>query len=226
MLPNLLDIETRAGRITIGATVQSILNRDVQGTVTAIRWAGSYFAVEVDSRHSDNAANYELLSYPTFPTFGYTNPNAQEATSGEFEVMLPGEGERVYFAADAQQAIAMVAAAIGLIDQEEEVAYLTRRAQAGPVQELRWRGRSGLAYVSSRQERPAPLFAVGQRVRFHSDHATNTVRGLALYKDRQNYGQWQWCYFYAEARGNHRPMSEAMTKAAPEAQQLEQQPAE
>lgn len=72
-----------------------------------------------------------------------------------------------------------------------------------------------LAYVSTGQQHPAPRFLVGHHVRFYSGHATNTVSGLALYKDRLNYGQTQWHYFYDEARGIHHPMSETHTTAAP-----------
>lgn len=232
MLPDLKDIETTAGRIALGATVRSTRYPDVQGAVTAIRWTGYYYSIEVDGRHSDNAANYELLSPKTFPGFNYVNPNAQQALSGNFEVELPGEGERIYFADTAEQAIALVAATIGLRDQDEEVAYLKRRAEAGPVKELRWRGCAAscvgqLAYISTRQERPAPRFAVGEAVCFWSGHATNhdavcfhaghppkTVRGVALYKDRRNNGQAQWHYFYAEARGDYYPMSESETRSA------------
>jgi hypothetical protein len=38
-------------------------------------------------------------------------------------------------------------------------------------------------------------------------HDPNRYRGLALYKDRLNYGKTQWHYFYAESKGNHHPMS-------------------
>ena len=218
MLPDLTAIETNAGRIALGATVRSTRYPDVQGAVTAIRWTGYQYSIEVAGRHSDNSANYELLSAPTFPGFNYVNPNVQEATSGRFEILLPGEGDRIYFADTAQQAIALVAAAIGLDDQEREVTYLAALAEAGPVDERRWRGCAGivgqLAYVSTSQERPRPRFAVGSKVKFYSGHTTSTVRGLALYKDRLNYGQTQWHYFYAEALGNHHPMSEAHTVAA------------
>lgn len=217
MLPDLTAIETHAGRLIIGATVRSTRYPNVQGAVTAIRWMDYQYSIEVAGQHSDSAANYVLLSPPTFPGFNYVNPNAQEATSGSFEILLPGEGDRIYFADTAQQAIALVAAAIGLDDPERETAYLTKLAEAGPVDERRWRGNAGivgqLAYVSTRQAHPSPRFAVGARVTFFNGHTTNTVRGLALYKDRLDYGQTQWHYFYAEALGNH-PMSEAHTAAA------------
>lgn len=218
MLPNLTAIETHAGRIIMGATVRST-RYDVQGSVTAIRWTGYYYSIEVDNRHSDDAGLYELLSAPTYPGFNYVNPNAQQVLSGNFEVLLPGEGDRIYFAGNAAQAVALVAATIGLWDQAHDVAYLTERAEAGPVDELRFRGSAGivgqLAYVSTRQPRPAPKFRVSDQVQFFAGHPACMVSGLALYKDRLNYGKTEWHYFYAEAKGNHRPISEADTSPAP-----------
>jgi hypothetical protein len=216
MLPDLKDIETSAGRISLGSTVRSTRYQDVQGIVTRIYWAGFYFSIQVDGRHSDNAANYELLSPATVPGFNYVNPNAQQALSGKFEIELPGEGERIYFADTAEQAIALLAATIGLHDQEQEVAYLKRRAEAGPVKDMRWRGCATscfdqLAYINSGQQRPEPRYQVGEAVSFFSQIA-NTVSGIALYKDRRNYGRTQWHYFYQEARGNYYPMSEADTQ--------------
>lgn len=220
MLPNLPAIETRAGRIAIGAEVKST-RYPVQGTVTAIVWAGYFYAIQVNNRHSDDAAHYELLSPLTFQGFNYVNPFSQEATSGNFEVLLPGEGDRIYFADDAHQAIALIAATVGLKRPQEGVEYLMQRAEAGAVvDELRWRGEAvgsvvgQLAYVSTRQQRPAPLFAIGQPVTFYSGHTLNTVSGLALYKDRKNYSKTQWHYFNAEAHHGHHPMSEAHTTAA------------
>jgi len=222
MLPNLKDIETRAGRFTIGATARSTKYRNVQGTVTAIRWTGYFYSIEIVCKpgggpHSDNAANYELLSPLTWPTFNYVNPNAQQATAGEFEVLLPGERDRIYFADTAEQAIALVAATVGLYDQEQEVAYLKKLAEAGPVDERCWRGSASLegqpAYISTRQQRPAPRFDVGESVTFYGD-TPSTISGRALYKSRHNYGQTEWHYFYAESRGDHYPMSEEITEPA------------
>lgn len=131
---------------------------------------------------------------------------------------MPGEGDRIYFADTAEQAIALLAATIGLSDVE----YLKQRAEAGPVDELRWRGQAvgsivgKLAYVSTgtNKQHPEPKFLVGHQVHFFSPHTTHTVSGLALYKDRLNYGKTQWHYFYAGAKGSHHPMSEAHTTAA------------
>lgn len=219
MLPNLTAIETHVGRIIIGATIRSTRYANVQGRVTSIFWNGYHYGIEVDKRHSDDAGKFELLSAPTWPGFNYVNPNTQQVLSGNFEVLLPGEGDRIYFADTAAQAIALVAAAIGLADQERETAYLAELAQAGPVDERRWRGSAGivgqLAYVSTGQQHPEPKFLVGHQVRFYSGHTTNTVSGLALYKDRLNYGKTQWHYFYEGAKGTHHPMSEAHTTAAP-----------
>ncbi|GAA4366220.1 hypothetical protein GCM10023185_37220 [Hymenobacter saemangeumensis] len=220
MLPNLAAIETRAGRIALGAKVKST-RYPVQGLVTAIVWAGYFYAIQVDNRHSDDAAHYELLSPPTPQGFNFVNPFSQRVTSGTFEVLLPGEGDRIYFADDAHQAVALLAAAIGLKNPQQWVDYLTQRAAAGPVNELRWRGEAvgsivgQLAYVSTRQERAAPLFAIGQLVTFYNGHAPNSVSGIALYKDRRNYGKTVWHYFNAEAHHGHHPMSEAHTAAAP-----------
>ena len=217
MLPNLTAIETHAGRIAIGSTVRSTRYANVQGLVTAIYWNGYAYTIEVDKRHSDEAGKFELLSENTHQGFNYVNPNTQQVLSGNFEVLLPGEGDRIYFADTAAQAIALVAAAIGLADQEQETALLTRLAQAGPVDEKRWRGNAGitgqLAYVSTRQPHPAPKFLVGHQVYFFSPHTPHTVSGLALYKDRLNYGKTQWHYFYQGAKGTHHPMSEAHTTA-------------
>jgi hypothetical protein len=201
MLPNLPAIETRAGRLAIGATVRSTRYRDVQGLVTAIYWNCYHYAIEVNNRHSDDAGQYELLSAPTHQGFNYVNPHTQQLLSGQFEVLLPGEGDRIYFAETAEQAIALLAATIGLRDQAREVEYLKQRAAAGPVDELRWRGQAvgslvgQLAYVSTGQPHPAPQFLVGHQVRFYGGHTTSIVSGLSLYKDRLNYGQTQWHYW-------------------------------
>lgn len=224
MLPNLQAIETRAGRIAIGTDVKST-RYPVQGTVTAIVWAGYFYAIQVDNRHSDDAAHYELLSPATYQGFNYVNPFAQQATSGPFEVIVSGEGDRIYFAENAHQAISLIAATIGLKSPQQWVEYLMQRAEAGPVDELRWRGEAvgsvvgQLAYVSTRQERPAPLFAIDQPVTFYNGHTPNTVSGVALYKDRLNYGKTQWHYFYAGGHAGHHPMSEAHTTAAQQPEQ-------
>ena len=223
MLPNLPAIETHAGRIAIGVTVRSTRYRDVQGLVTAIYWNGYHYAIKVNDRHSDDAGQYELLSENAHQGFNYVNPNTQQVLSGQFEVLLPGEGDRIYFADTAEQAIALLAATIGLRDQTAEVEYLKQQAEAGPVDELRWRGQAvgsivgQLAYVSTStgKQHPAPKFLVGHQVHFFSPHTTHTVSGLALYKDRLNYGKTQWHYFYEGAKGTHHPMSEANTTAAP-----------
>ncbi|GGG59906.1 hypothetical protein [Hymenobacter glacieicola] len=194
MLPNLPAIETHAGRIAIGATVRSTRYRDVQGLVTAIYWNGYGYAIKVNDRHSDDAGQYELLSGPTHQGFNYVNPNTQQVLSGKIEVLLLGEGDRIYFADTAEQAIALLAATIGQHDQAREVEYLKQRAEAGPVDELRWRGQAvgslvgQLACVSTGtgKQHPAPKFLVGAQVHFFSPHTTHTVSGLALYKDRLN----------------------------------------
>ncbi len=192
MLPNLAAIETRAGRIAIGAEVKST-RYPVQGLVTAIVWAGYFYAIQVDHRHSDDAAHYELLSPPTYQGFNFVNPFSQQATSGNFEVVVCGEGDRIYFADDAHQAVALVAATIGLKNPPQWVEHLVQRAEAGAVDELRFRGEAAgcivgqLVYVSTRQQRPAPLFAIGQPVRFYTGHTPYTVSGVALYKDRRDH---------------------------------------
>ncbi len=189
--------------------------------MTAIYWNGYHYAIQVDDRHSDDVGQYELLSENTHQGFNYVNPNTQQVLSGQFEVLLPGEGDRIYFADTAEQAIGLLAATIGLRDQAYEVEYLKQRAAAGPVDELRWRGQAvgsivgQLAYVSTGKQQPAPKFLVGQQVHFFNPHTTHTISGLALYKDRLNYGQTQWHYFYADARGNAAPVSEDNTTAAP-----------
>ncbi|WP_201982616.1 hypothetical protein [Hymenobacter rubidus] len=217
MLPNLPAIETHAGRIVIGATVRSTRYRDVRGLVTAIYWNGYHYAIQVNDRHSDDAGQYELLSENTHQGFNYVNPHTQQVLSGQFEVLLPGEGDRIYFANTAEQAIALLAATIGLRDQAQEVEYLKQRAAAGPLDELRWRGQAvgsivgQLAYVSTGtgKQHPEPKFLVGHQVHFYSPHMTYMISGLALYKDRLNFGQTLWHYFYDGAQGTHHPMSEA-----------------
>lgn len=225
MLPNLQSIETAAGKIVLGATVRSTRYRDVQGLVTAIMWTGFYFSIQVDGRHSDAAHQYELLDTPARTAADVysqnLNPHYQVATSGALEVLLPGEGDRIYFADTAQQAIALVAAAIGVRDQAEEVAHLTKALERGPVCELRWRGYTvpgsigQLAYISTAQERPAPLFGIGAQVRFYNGTKPNTVSGVALYKDRRNYGKTQWHYSYEGAGRYAQPYAESHTVAEP-----------
>ena len=179
-----------------------------------------FYAIQLDNRHSDDAAHYELLSPPTYQGFNYVNPFSQEATSGNFEVIVCGEGDRIYFADDAHQAVALLAATIGLKTPQQWVEYLMQRVEAGPVDELRFRGDAvnsitgQLAYVSTRQERPAPLFSIDQPVTFYNGHTPNTVSGVALYKDRRDHCKTVWHYFYAGGHAGHHPMSEAHTMAA------------
>ena len=115
----------------------------------------------------------------------------------------------------------MAAAIICLRDQAREVEYLKQRAEAGPVDELRWRGQAvgsivgQLAYLSTGKEHPDPKFLVGHQVRFYSGHTINTISGLGLCKDRLRYGKTQWHYFYEGAKGSHHPMSEVITTAIP-----------
>ena len=227
MLPNLPAIETRAGRIAIGAEVKST-RYPVQGLVTAIVWAGYFYAIQVDNRHSDDAAHYELLSEPTYQGVNYVNPFAQKATSGTFEVIVSGEGDRIYFAEDAHQAVALVGATIGLKNPPQWVEYLMQRAETGPVNELRFRGEAvgcivgQLVYVSSGQQRPVARFAIDQPVSFYNGHTPNTVSGLALYKDRRDHCKTVWHYFYAGGHVGYHPMSEAHTRAAQQPEPLEQ----
>jgi hypothetical protein len=225
MLPNRQSIETAAGKIVLGATVRSTRYAGVQGLVTAIFWSGYTYSIQVDNRHSDEASKYELLSTPPRTQADVNaqnlNPFYQFATSGDFEILLPGEGERIYFADTAAQAIALVAAAIGIHDQEHEVKYLTDAAAAGPVDELRWRGCTvpssigQLAYISTRKERPAPQFKLNDQVRLERSGTDRTVSGLALYKDRLNYGKTKWHYIYAGGPWLAQPLGEEYLQAIP-----------
>jgi len=225
MLPNRQSIETAAGKIVLGATVRSTRYAGVEGIVTAIFWSGYTYSIQVDNRHSDEASKYELLSTPPRTQADVNaqnlNPFYQFATSGDFEILLPGEGERIYFADTAAQAIALVAAAIGIHDQEHEVKYLTDAAAAGPVDELRWRGCTvpnsigQLAYISTRKERPAPQFKLNDQVRLERSGTDRTVSGLALYKDRLNYGKTKWHYIYAGGPWLAQPLGEEYLQAIP-----------
>jgi len=80
--------------------------------------------------------------------------------------------------------------------------------------------------VSTRQQRPAPLFAPGLPVTFYTGHTPNTVSGLALYKDRRDHCKTVWHYFYAGGHAGHHPMSEAHTTAAQQQPEQLEQPAE
>ena len=225
MLPNLKSIETLAGLFMLGSIVRSARLANVQGTVTAIAWAGDGYTLQVGTHFTDPATAFELISTPArtaADVFSQNlNPHYQTATSGVLEVLLPGEGERIYFAQTPEQAIALVAAAIGVKDQAEEVAYLKRALERGRVDELRWRGYTvpsaigQLAYVSTAQERPAPLFAIGTPVRFYNGSTDKIISGVALYKDRLNYGKTEWRYTYEGAGRYDQPYAESFTEAAP-----------
>lgn len=66
-----------------------------------------------------------------------TGTSNQQATCGALEGLLPGEGDRSYFSDTSEQAIALVAASIGIPDQPVEVACLERAMAQGLVSELR-----------------------------------------------------------------------------------------
>lgn len=226
MLPNLPAIHTRTGRIAEGSSVRPLCQNSAlstapeAGLVTAVVWTGNSYALQIDGKGRYNPEQVALLSANTYAGFNYVNPNAQWATSGTFEVVLPGEGDRIYFVHTPEQVVTLLAATIGLQEPEREVAFLKRALEAGPLSELRWRGQAvgqlvgQLAYVSSSQQRPRPAFLVGDKVRFSEHGALNTISGVALYKDRLNYGKTRWHYFYAEQKGVHHPLSEDTARAA------------
>ena len=89
------------------------------------------------------------------------------------------------------------------------------------MDELRWRGCTvpasigQLAYVSTRKERPAPQFQVNDQVRLYSGYTDETVSGVALYKDRLNYGKTKWHYSYASSPRLGHPIGEDRVQAAP-----------
>jgi len=218
---NLLSIDTAAGTITLGSTVRSTRYADVQGPVTAIRRQPGGASIEVSGRHSDFSQYYQLLAPPC--------PQAQEiftqalvpVLSGRFELRLPGDGDRIYFAETAEQVLALLDLRIGLSHdfREQDLRAVAGTETSERGDEVRFRGTYGgvgqLAYVRRGQPRPAPAYAVGNRVCFYSSTVA-TISGIRLYADdRRQYGATTWFYEYAEApSGSMYPMSELHTSLA------------
>lgn len=209
MFPYLPYLDTPAGRLTLGATVRSTRST-VQGIVTAIyqtahELPGSSHRIEVAGRQSEPAAHFELVA-PVPAELQQLLDQAQRAvTSGAFEVRLPQEGDRVYFADAAAQVIQLLGVKIGIHPSrvQDEIAYLERAAAAGKCDEIRLRGCFGivgqLAYVSSIRSRPAPRFTIAQPVHFYNASAkAYIVSEVALFQDsyssqhRQPGGEWRY----------------------------------
>ena len=109
MFPCLTYLDTPSGRLTLGATVRST-RTTVQGIVTAIRptvheLSGCSYRIEVAGRQSEPAAHFELVAPVPAELQQLLNQAQRAVTSGAFEVRLPQEGDRVYFADTAAQVI-------------------------------------------------------------------------------------------------------------------------
>lgn len=223
MLPNhLSSLTTAAGTISLGCSVYSTRYANVEGPVTAIRTTPTGPTIEVLGRHSDFAQYYRLLAEPAPEAVAINEQATTPVISGTYEVRLPGESDRVYFAQTVAEVIALLNLKIGVA--ADDVAYATERIErataAGKCDDIRFRGSFGftgqLAYVSTGKERAAPLFAIGDKVLFFKSNPVYTVSGIRLYyDDRRQYGATTWQYEYAESRTKHYAMREHDTQAAP-----------
>lgn len=206
---NPLFIDTPAGRIHVGATVRHH-TRSAQGTglVTEIRPFAGTHRIEVNGRHSDVAELYELLAEPEPIAQAIIDQHAQGVTSGAFEVYVPREQDRIFFAETPAQVVALLARLIGVLPSrvQEETDRIARAAQAGKCSELSFRGSFGtvgqLAYVSTGQGHPLPKFRLNDRVTFYSGGEARTVSGILLCKSSYGpqAGKPAWHYYYAEQR--------------------------
>jgi hypothetical protein len=205
MFPYLEFLDTPSGRLTIGATARSSQS-DAQGIVTGIQEthydALSSHSVQIDGRQWEPAAQVVLVA-PVPADVQLLLDQAQHGvTSGAFEVQVCQEGNRVYFADTAEQVMQLLGIKIGIHPDfaVEETERLKAAAAAGLRRELRFRGCFGisgpLAYVSSYQQRAAPLFAIGQTIYLYDGYTPYTVSERLLVKGDHAHqlptGKWHY----------------------------------
>jgi hypothetical protein len=145
--------------------------------------------------------------FPTSATFFSSTEQARAGiTSGAYEIHVPAHDNRVYFAADTQQALCLLDNLIGLPrwKREEHLERLNAIARRGggitnfPT---RWEGEhGGTAFVAGTTHAPArkfPRFGINDRVRFYLESESYTVRGITL-KYLPGEFRTSWQYHYAE----------------------------
>ncbi|WP_139926481.1 hypothetical protein [Hymenobacter sp. DG01] len=203
-------VQTAAGIFQLGSQASTTRYEPRTGIVTALRDTGSGPTIELNGRYSDSADYFRLDAGPDPVAHGLLHQHLEGVTSGELEVRLPGENDRIIFCNTPEEVIAVLGRTIGIREVAEEVACLSQALQRGPLDEKRWRGSFGivgqLAYVSSRRERPAPLFSLKETISAFSPLSTYEVEGILLLCDvynRRGFGPLgEWHYLVG---GQHQP---------------------
>lgn len=198
----LTKITTAAGMFQLGSLASTTRYEPRTGLVTAIRETGSGPTIELNGRDSDAADYFRLEADPDPVAEALLQQHTEGVTSGELEVRLTGENDRIIFCNSPEEVMALLARTIGVREVAEEIQYLNRALSYGSLDEKRWRGSfgvvGGLAYVSSRRERPAPKFSLKETICAFSPHSTYQIEGIQLLCDVYNrrgfgaLGEWHY----------------------------------
>jgi hypothetical protein len=214
-------LDTTAGRLALGATVRSTTSSR-EGLITEFVPTGQGEpTVMLNDRHGEQAANLVLVAPPEPTAEAIISQDAEPVLSGTFEVMVPGQYERVYFADTPEQVIRLLARLIGIRNVAQETADLARMAE-GQAVDLRFRGSFGivgqLAYVYAGHARELPRFGLGQQVHRAGTQQADTVTGIQLHRRatprRHDGGHYEWFYVLASDPEQQRPCPESELTAA------------
>lgn len=143
-------------------------------------------------------------------------------TSGAYEIYIPSQDDRVFFADTREQMMQFLDDMIGIAKsdwsrQQQQQTLTTIDTLRGGITKWHqpWHGDRGqIAYVAAAGEasaRKKPRFQVGDRVRFYMEAESYTVTGLSLkYHRVQNRTSWQ--YHYAEGSRLGIAVDEGLTR--------------
>ncbi|QKG59160.1 hypothetical protein GKZ68_20995 (plasmid) [Hymenobacter sp. BRD128] len=137
--------------------------------------------------------------------------------TGAYEVYVPAQLGRLYFADHPGQVLELLEALVGLEYGRHRQRDPQGRALASRVARepgLLLRGARGEAEIYACRARARPLFQVGDWVHFFNLSTAYQIVGIGLYEDPRRLGGTTWAYYYAGAAGAGRPITEAQTMAA------------
>ena len=141
---------------------------------------------------------------------------SQPVLTGAYEIYVPTQQGRIYFADQPRHVLELLETLIGLDyrahrQRDPHGSSLAQRV-AGQAPVLQ--GRTGEAEVSVGRQRPQPRYRVQEWVHFFNLSTAYRIVGIGLYEDCRQVGATTWAYFYAGAAGAGRPIAEHQTTAA------------